>query len=184
MIWSNGADQPRALPHYAQELRRMARARIAPELRGILDPSDLVQQTLLIACAKVDQFRGTTNAEFRAWLRTILRRALGRALRRSMDRRRDRIAPEEMRSGCSIADPWMAMVAEDTSPSESAGRAEELLRLAAAMELLPRDQRTAIELHHFQSLSLTEVSARMGRTPSSVAGLIFRGGRSLRRALQ
>lgn len=183
-MWTNGADQPRALPHYAEELRRMARARVTPELRGMLDPSDLVQQTMLIACAKIDQFRGTTHAEFRAWLRTILRRAMGRALRRSLDRRHGRTVFEGQRPGELRSDPWAALIAEDTSPSECAGRAEELLRLAAAMATLPRDQRTAIELHHFQSLPMAEVAARMGRTSTAVAGLIFRGGRSLRRALR
>ena len=184
MIRTDGADQPRALAHYAEELRRMARARIAPELRGLLDPSDLVQQTMLIACAKLEQFRGTTHAEFRAWLRTILRRAMGRATRRLLGRRRARTAPEDRSPGFPTASPLDTLVSEDTSPSGRAGRAEDLRRLDDAMALLPRDQRTAIELHHFQSLPLAEVAARMGRTSPAVAGLIFRGGRFLREVLK
>ena len=44
-----------------------------PRLQGRIDPSDLVQQTLLKAHEKQDQFRGKTDAElFAAWLRTIL----------------------------------------------------------------------------------------------------------------
>jgi RNA polymerase sigma-70 factor (ECF subfamily) len=45
-----------------------------PRLQGKLDPSDIVQQTLIQAWQGLDEFRGETNVEFRAWLRRILTR--------------------------------------------------------------------------------------------------------------
>ncbi len=60
---------PRALEHYVDYLRLLARLHIDPRLRGRLDPSDVVQQTLLIAHEKMAQFRGKTHAELAAWLR-------------------------------------------------------------------------------------------------------------------
>ena len=50
----------------------LARLRIDPRLRARLDPSDIVQQTLLIAHEKRTQFRGRSDAELAAWLRSIL----------------------------------------------------------------------------------------------------------------
>ena len=53
-----------------------------PRLQGRIDPSDLVQQTLLKAHEKQDQFRGKTDAERLAWLRTILANQMADALRK------------------------------------------------------------------------------------------------------
>src|SRR5215468_9616473 len=50
----------------------LARLQLDPGLRGVLDPSDVVQQTLMKAHAKRDQFRGGSQGERLAWLRTIL----------------------------------------------------------------------------------------------------------------
>src|SRR5262245_42328786 len=64
--------QGKSLEDYRDYLRLLARLQLDPRLRGKLDPSDIVQETLLRAYQKLDQFRGTTDAELAAWLRSIL----------------------------------------------------------------------------------------------------------------
>jgi RNA polymerase sigma-70 factor (ECF subfamily) len=55
--------------------------------------------------------------------------------------------------------------------------------LAGALLHLPDDQRRAVELHHLQGLSLAEVGRHLGRSREAVAGLVFRGLKSLRSLL-
>jgi len=62
-------------------------------------------------------------------------------------------------------------------------RAEQLFLLTRALAQLPDDQRTAIELHHFQGLSVPESARRMNKTVASVTGLLYRGGKELRQRM-
>lgn len=148
--------------------------------------SDVVQQTLLDAFAKLDQFRGSTDAELAAWLRQILKNNLADALRHQRRDKRD-VGREQPLEGMidasfSRTDQWL--VAVQTSPSQQAVRQEDLLRLSAALTELPEAQREAIVLHHLQGLKLAEVATEIGRSEAAVAGLLFRGLEKLHTLLQ
>ena len=67
----------RPLGAYRDYLRILARLQINGALRGKLDASDVAQQTILLAHARREQFRGGTEAEWLGWLRAILANVLG-----------------------------------------------------------------------------------------------------------
>src|SRR4051794_39487583 len=75
-------DSGRALEEFRDYLRLLARLQLDPRLRTQVDPSDVVQEALLKAHARQDQFRGRTDAEKAAWLRQILANTMTDALRR------------------------------------------------------------------------------------------------------
>jgi RNA polymerase sigma-70 factor (ECF subfamily) len=153
---------------------------------GRLDPSDLVQQTLLAAHRQRGQFRGHTAAEEAAWLRRILAgtiadafRALGRGKR---DVGRERSLEAELEASSARLHDWLA--AGQSSPSQRAVRAEDSTRLADALAQLPEAQREAVTLRHLHGLPLAAIAERLGRGPAATAGLLKRGLARLRELLQ
>src|SRR5262245_28933791 len=80
--------QRRPLEGYRDYLRLLARLQLGPRLQSKFDASDIVQQALLQAHECRAQFRGATESEWLAWLRTILANALAATARRFETRAR------------------------------------------------------------------------------------------------
>ena len=171
---------PRPLEQYREYLRLLARLQLDPRLRGQLDPSDIVQQTLLKAHERFDQFRGQTDLELRAWLRAILARSLIDAARKFGRQKGDRTQSLETALEESSAKLEALLASEESSPSQGAARAERLLELSVALARLPEDQRTAVELRYLHGLAVPDVAIQMGRSTVSVTGLLYRGMKVLR----
>jgi len=175
--------QPREVEEYRDYLHLLARLQIDPRLAAKLDPSDVVQQTLVKAHQNREQFRGHTAAEQAGWLRRILTNTLIDAARK-FGRELDLEQPLEQRINDSSLrlEGWLA--AEQSSPSEAAGRQEQLLRVARALSQLPDDQRVVIELHHLRNEPVAVVAAALERSEASIAGLLRRGLKRMRELLQ
>lgn len=170
---------------YSDYLRLLARLQLAPQLRGKLDPSDVVQQTVLQAHASQDQFRGETEEEQVGWLRAILSNVLMVSIRTyatgMRDVHRERSIDAAVEESAVRLEEWLH--AEQSSPSQQASRHEQLILLASALAALPDDQREAVELHHLKGYTVAEVGVVLERTRAAAMGLIFRGLKRLRELL-
>jgi hypothetical protein len=110
------------LDRFRDYLVLLARVQMDARLRAQLNPSDIVQQTLLEAYRQREQFRGQDDAALAGWLRQILAhnladagRALGRA-RRDVARERSLEAVLEE----SSVRLHGALAADQSSPSQHA----------------------------------------------------------------
>jgi RNA polymerase sigma-70 factor, ECF subfamily len=171
---------------YRQYLSLLARTQVGRRLQGKADSSDLVQETCLEAHRHIHQFRGTTEAEFAAWLRSILAGLVANLVRRYLgtkqrDARLEQSLAVELNNTSCILD--RGLVAPVSSPSEQAVQHEASLQLAGALELLPPDYRQVIILRHLEALPFAEVAARMGRSVDSVEKLWVRALARLRKSL-
>jgi RNA polymerase sigma-70 factor (ECF subfamily) len=170
------------LERFREYLRLLARMQIEPRLQAKLDPSDLVQQTLLKAHQAVEQFRGHTAAEQAAWLRQILANTLANAIRDFGRAKRDvgleRSLETALADSSARLEAWL--IAPDASPSQQAERNEQLLNLAEELARLPEIQREVLLLRHCEGWSLAEIGTHLGRTRAAVASLLRRGLQQLR----
>jgi RNA polymerase sigma-70 factor (ECF subfamily) len=175
----------RMLGRFREYLRLLARLHLGQRLQGKFDPSDVVQQTLLEAYAKREQFRGGNEAEYVAWLRRILAHNLADALRAfdqaKRDAGRERSLEAALQESSARLEAWVA--AAQSSPSQQAERHEQAVRLAAALATLPEGYREALVLHYCEGWTLAAIAGHLGRTTAAVAGLLKRGLKQLRAQL-
>lgn len=171
---------------YRGYLRWLARVQLDDRVRGRVDASDIVQETMLEAHRSLKEFQGQTTAEFTSWLRRILARRLAHAFRDHTRQKRD-VRREQ--SLIAILDESSARLESLVdhhvdSPSVGAIDAERMHRLAAALDTLTPDQRDAIVQHYFQGCSVKEVASAMGRGEAGIGGLLHRGMQTLRKHMR
>jgi RNA polymerase sigma-70 factor (ECF subfamily) len=173
-----------ALESYQEYLRLLARMQLDPRLRSRLDPSDVVQQTLLKAHEKRAEFRGSSPPELMGWLRCILSNTMADAVRKLLRQKGDLHYSLEtaLQESSSRLEAWIKN--EEPTPGHKLLREEQLLHLAKALSQLPDDQRMALELRHLQGYSLPAITEIMGRSKAAVAGLLRRGLKRLRELLE
>src|SRR5579862_2697349 len=145
---SQGEGQDHSLERYRPYLQMLARVQLNPRLQSKIEPSDIVQQTLLKAHEKRAQFRGTTDGELAGWLRKILANTLAETMRSFGRQQRDVGLEKSLQASLDDSsaklERWLA--ADQSSPSQHLARQEKLVRLAQAMAELPEEQRTVLEL--------------------------------------
>ncbi len=158
----------------------IAEALLSPALRGHIDASDLVQQTLMEAHGNIDELIKLDDAPLLAWLRSALKHNVLDAIRHLRTAKKN--VARNLRLGDlqdSFARLEQVLVANDTSPSQVMQRNEDISRMLAALQTLPMNQRMAVILKHLRGHTLREVSEMLEVSESAVAGLLHRGRQQL-----
>ena len=174
------------LERFRAYLQMLARMHLDPRLKGKVDLSGVVQQTLWEGHRTLDRSPTPDDAQLAALLRRLLANNLADEVRKcyadKRDAGRERSLDAALEESSARLEAFLA--ADQSSPEQRAGRNEELLRLAAALERLPAAQRQAVELHYLRGWRLEEIANHLGRGKSAVAGLLHRGLDKLRAFLQ
>jgi RNA polymerase sigma-70 factor (ECF subfamily) len=174
------------LESFRPYLALLARLQVDPKLRGKVDLSGVVQQTLLEAYQDRDKIAGWDEVQQTAWLRRLLGNNLKDELRKWTTAARaigrERSLQAALDESSARLDAWL--VADQPTPSQHAERQEQAVRLAAALARLPEAQREALVLQHWHGWSLAQIAEHLHRTPAAVAGLLHRGLKQLRNDLQ
>ncbi|MFU7560495.1 sigma-70 family RNA polymerase sigma factor [Stieleria sp. JC731] len=165
---------------YRNYLTVLATTQLDQRLRRRMNPSDLVQETMLAAHRDFDNFRGASEPELLCWLRQILMNCLRDAIdthfhAQKRDMRREisieAISAQLDESVCHFAN---ILTDRGPSPSEPTRRRERAVELADQLAKLRPEYRDVIVLRNLQGLSFNEIAERLERRPGTVRMLWLR----------
>jgi RNA polymerase sigma-70 factor (ECF subfamily) len=168
------------LQWYGNYLNLLASTQLDRRLRPRMNPSDLVQETLLAAHRDFLDFRGETQPELLGWLRQILIHTLHRMIDAHLkagkrDIRRevamDRACTSIENSATNLA---AFLPARGDSPSSPMRAREGEVEFAHKLSHLRPTYQQVIILRILQGLSFDEIAERMGRSSGAVRMLWLR----------
>jgi len=178
----------RLLAAHRNPLRHMIAMRLDPLLARRIDASDIVQDVLLEASRRLNDYLRNPAMPFHLWLRHIAKdhmidahRRHRRAQKRSLDREQP-IVPAAFSDRSSI-ELAAQFVDQEATPATEAVRQELGRRLQAALATLAEDDRELILMRHFEELSNQEVAAALGLSEAAASMRYLRALRRLRAVL-
>jgi RNA polymerase sigma-70 factor (ECF subfamily) len=176
------------LAEQTPRLLRMVELRLDPRGRKLCDPHDVVQDALLEAARRFDEWRTQDRFPLQLWLRLLTAQCLVRMQRRHMatqkrDVRLERPL-EDVRADVSslAAADWLA--SSITSPSQAARRSEVRDLVLAALDELEELDREILVLRHFEQLSNEEAALELAIEPAAASKRFARALQRLRPALR
>jgi RNA polymerase sigma-70 factor (ECF subfamily) len=161
----DGVARDQLLRRHRRRLRRMVAVRADPRLAARVDPSDVVQEALAEAAAKLDRYLRERPLPFYPWLRQLAQNRLIDLHRRHVLARRRSVTREEAvpdlpdRSALVLAD---RLFARQSSPSAGLHRRERRDRVRAALAALPDPDREVLVLRVLEELPAKEIAAVPG----------------------
>lgn len=173
------------LTRHRESLRRLIALRLDAALARRVDASDIVQDAMLEASRRLDDYLKKPGMPFHLWLRNIgldrlidAHRRHRKAQRRSMDREQPMHAAAWAEQ--SSLDLLAALVDPELTPASAAMREELRQRFEAALTELDDDDREVIRMRHLEQLSNKELAQAYGISEPAAAMRYIRAVRRLR----
>jgi RNA polymerase sigma-70 factor (ECF subfamily) len=151
---------------YQRHFQRVYRYHIA-RTGDTADAQDLTAQTFMAALEGLTTYKGTGS--FAAWLMGIARHKLAMSYR-------SRMVEEPLQAAEDLPD-------QAPLPEAAVTRRLQLSQVSRLLLDLTPERAEALALCVFADLTATEAAQAMGKTPSAVKMLVYRGLRDLRGAL-
>ncbi len=178
----------RLMERHRNSLRRLVQMRLDPKIQRRVDVSDVVQDTLLDANRRLEEYLRNPAMPFHLWLRNIARdriidshRRHRASAKRSVDREQRLAIPKAddrstMELAAQLCDP-------ERTPAAEATMRELARRFEAALETLEDNDREVVIMRHFEQLSNQEVAQALGLSQPAASMRYLRALRRLRELL-
>jgi len=185
---NDDAAREQLLELHRERLVRMAQARMSPRLIRRVDAADVVQEALITASQRLDEFLARDDVTFFVWLRWTVRDRLIDLHRQHLesqkrDANRDVAIASEMANASSVALEGVLM-GQLTSPSQAAVREELRNAIREGLATLSETDREILLLRHFEQLSLEECAQTLQMSKSGANKRHMNALRALRAFVQ
>lgn len=157
---------------HRSRLRRMINVRLDARVSPRLAPSDVIQETLLVASQKLPKYLADRPIPFYPWLRRICWERLVDlhdrhvvAEKRSVRREVGQL-PLADKSAIQLAD---RIIATEISPSKNMVQAEIRERVRVALSELPDTDREVLVMRFLEEMSLQESAAALGISEGAIS---------------
>jgi RNA polymerase sigma-70 factor (ECF subfamily) len=179
----------RLLAEHREALRRRIGLRLDPALAARLDASDVVQDVLLEASRRLQDYLHHPTMPFHLWLQLIADdhvidawRRHRQARRRSLDREQPlRAAGRNDRSSIELA---AQLLGQELTPASAAIQQELQRRIEEAITGLSADDQEIIQMKHHSQLSNQEIARVLGLSEAAASMRYLRALRRLKAALE
>jgi RNA polymerase sigma-70 factor (ECF subfamily) len=154
-------------------LRTMVRLRLDPRVAARIDPSDVVQETLLEAHRRLADYLQRPPVPFYSWLRQIAWDKLVNLQQQHLETKRRSIRRETKPPAAVLSDDSIAVLAKrlpslDAGPHQRLVRAEQRVRVREALQQIAEPDRELLTLRYMEELSIEEIGSVLGLKESAV----------------
>ncbi len=178
----------RLLERHRVSLKKLIQLRLDRKIARRVDASDVVQDVLMEANTRLQDYLADPKMPFHLWLRQlaqdrmidVYRRHRG-AQRRSLDREQSIAAPQfSDQSGFDL----MGQLADhELTPAAASIRKELEARFVLALDQLEEEDREIVLMRHFEQLGNSEVADALGLSAAAAGMRHLRALRKLRAIL-
>ena len=173
------------LAKHREPIRRMIDLRLDPAIGQRLDASDVVQEVLIEANRRLQDYLKAPSMPFHLWLRHIAKDHIIDAHRRHHQAQKRGVNREQPMHRPAWADRSSLDLAaqlldQDLTPASAAIQQEMQRRLREAIAQLDEDDREVILMRHYEMLANQEVASSLGLTEAAASMRYLRAVRKLR----
>lgn len=173
---------------YRERLRRMVTLRLDRRLQKRVDPSDVVQEALIVAANRLSEYADDPPMEFYLWLRWITTDKLLNAHREHLGTQKRDLSQEvsiyqrPMPEACSVS-LAQQLLGQLTSPTQAVQRAELQVIIQDVLNSMDAVDREILVLRSFEQLSNAETAKVLGIKKSTASKRYISALKRLRQAL-
>jgi RNA polymerase sigma-70 factor (ECF subfamily) len=176
------------LARHREPIRRLIDLRLDPAIVQRVDASDVVQDVLLEASKRLQDYLKNPAMPFHLWLRHIAKdhiidahRRHHQAQKRGVNREQPLARPGWMdKSSLELAGQ---LIDQERTPASAAIQEELQRKLHVALAGLDEDDRDILLMRHFEQLSNQDVASALGLTEAAASMRYLRAIRRLRDVL-
>ncbi|TWU50666.1 RNA polymerase sigma factor [Rubripirellula tenax] len=171
------------------KLRSMVAFRMDANLRGRVDPSDVIQESFLDLAKRFDDFKSKQSMSPLVWMRLVTMERLMAVHRHHVttqmrDARRDVSIDREMGLGATSVSLAAALMDRLSSASGKVIRSEQKAKLHELLEQMDQDDREIIALRIFEGVTNGEAAEILKLSKQTTSKRFVRAIDRLRTAMQ